>query len=81
METHTIEQELRRNAMRRRLAGEARCDICRDLKRSSRWFNKWWAQYQENPRMDFADRSRALQTSPPQRPPTLCRPSCRFANV
>ena len=68
METRTTEQDVRREAIRRRLAGEVRCDICRDLKRSPRWFSKWWALYQENPKMDFADCSRAPQTSPHQTP-------------
>ena len=62
MDTFTTEQELRREAIRRRLEGEARRDICRDLKRSPRWFSKWWAEYQQNPRGDCADRSRAPQT-------------------
>ena len=73
MDTQTTEQALRCEAIRRRLAGEHRCDICADLKRSPSWFSKWWAEYQENPRFDFADRSRAPQTSPQQTPDELVR--------
>ncbi len=68
MDTQTAEQDLRREAIRRRLAGDHRCDICYDLRRSPRWFSKWWAEYQQHPTMDFADRSRAPQTSPQQTP-------------
>lgn len=66
MDTQTAEQDLRREAIRRRLAGEQRCDISHDLNRSPRWFSKWWAEYQRHPRMNFADRSRAPHTSPHQ---------------
>jgi len=62
----TTEQELRREAIRRRLAGEHRCDICDNLERSPSWFSKWWAEYQDHPQLDFADRSRAPHRSPHQ---------------
>jgi len=68
MDTFTIEQALRREAIRRRVKGERRCDICRDLERSPRWFDKWWAEYQRSPQTDFADRSRAPHTSPQAMP-------------
>ena len=68
MDTQSTEQTLRREAIRRRLAGEQRCDICRDLKHSPRWFSKWWGAYQQNPRTDFTDRSRAPLTSPTEIP-------------
>jgi putative transposase len=68
MDTRIAEQNLRREAIRRRLQGERRCDICDALKRSPRWFSKWWATYQANPALAFADRSRAPQTSPQQTP-------------
>ncbi len=68
MDTHTFEQGLRREAIRRRLAAERRKDICDDLDRSTSWFDKWWAEYRANPQTDFADRSRAPQTSPDQTP-------------
>lgn len=64
METQTTEQAVRREAIRRRLQGERRCDICADLNRSPTWFSKWWAAYRHNPRTDFADVSRAPHTSP-----------------
>lgn len=68
MDTNTSEQTLRREAIRRRLPGERRCDICRDLKRSPRWLSKWWGEYQCNPHTELADHSRAPQTSPHQVP-------------
>lgn len=65
----TPEQALRGEAIRRRLQGERRKDICRDLERSTRWFNKWWAVCQRDPHTDFRDRSRAplrvATTTPP----------------
>src|SRR5688572_3619651 len=66
MDTVTTEQDLRREAIRRRVAGERRCDICRDLGRTTRWLDKWWAVYQHDPTSDLADRSRAPHTSPHQ---------------
>lgn len=71
MDTNTTEQALRREAVRRRLQGEHRIDICRDLKRSPRWFDKWWQIYRHNPRTDFADRPRAPHTSPHRTSPQV----------
>lgn len=68
MDTQTPEQALRREAVRRRLQGQHVCDICRDLKRSPRWLNKWWREYQSHPNTNFADHSRAPITSPQQIP-------------
>lgn len=68
MNTETTEQGLRREAIRRRVAGEQRGDICRDLGRSTRWLDKWWAVYQHDPTSDLADRSRAPHTSPQRVP-------------
>jgi hypothetical protein len=68
MDTQTAEQDLRREAICRRLKGERRCDICDALQRSPRWFSKWWAEYQGNPTLSFVDRSRAPQLSPQQTP-------------
>jgi len=62
------EQDLRREAIRRRLAGDSRAQICTDLERATSWFDKWWAAYRREPRTDFADRSRAPATSPQQWP-------------
>lgn len=56
------EQELRREAIRRRLHGERRKDICQDLERSLRWFDKWWSEFRSDPQTDFVDRSRAPLT-------------------
>jgi putative transposase len=68
MGTATTEQDLRREAIRRRVTGERRGDICRDLGRTTRWLDKWWAVYQRDPSSDLADRSRAPHTSPQQVP-------------
>jgi len=68
MDTTTDEQALRREAIRRRLGGERREDICQALGRSLRWLDKWWAEYQRDPTSDLADRSRAPHTSPTQVP-------------
>jgi putative transposase len=65
------EQALRREAIRRRLQGERRCDICRDLNRATSWFDKWWALYRRDPHTDFADRSRAPHRSPQQMPASV----------
>jgi hypothetical protein len=71
MDTRSSEAALRREAIRRRLQGERRCDICHDLQRSPAWFGKWWAEYRRHPRIDFADRSRAPHTSPMRTPPAV----------
>lgn len=67
----TNEQNLRREAVRRRVQGQRPCDICRDLTRSRSWFDKWWAEYQHNPQTDFADRSRAPHHAPHQTAPAM----------
>jgi len=71
MDTETTEQALRQEAIRRHLQGERRCDICRDLNRTTRWFDKWWAAYRHTPQADFADRSRAPLTSPQAMPSSV----------
>ena len=68
MEMHTSDQDLRREAIRRRLGGEQRKAICNDLGRSTSWFDKWWVASRQHPQMDFADRSRAPHLSPTQTP-------------
>ena len=68
MDTYTSEQELRQEAIRRRLQGERRCDICRALGRSSSWFTKWWAEYRRHPQTDFRTGCRAPYTLPRQMP-------------
>jgi len=73
MDTDTTEQALRREAIRRHLQGERRRDICAALKRSPRWFDKWWAEYRRDPQTDFADRSRAPHTSPQAMPPPVAQ--------
>jgi hypothetical protein len=59
---NTTEQELRCEAIRRRLIRERRKDICQDLERSTRWFDKWWAEFRSDPHNEFADHSRAPLT-------------------
>jgi len=71
MDTLTTEQDIRREAIRRRLQGERPRDICRDLGRSPRWFDKWWTEYRRDPHTDFADRSRAPHISPHQTPASV----------
>lgn len=71
MNPYTSEQNLRREAIRRRLAQEHRKDICHDLQRSTSWFDKWWAEFRRNPHTDLADHSRAPHTSPHQTPVTV----------
>jgi hypothetical protein len=71
MDHTTCEQDLRREAIRRRLAGERRRDICRALSRATSWFDKWWAVYRRDPTSDLADRSRAPRTRPQQVPAEL----------
>lgn len=67
----TTEQELRREAIRRRLAGERRREICGDLERSARWFDKWWAVFQRDPHTDFRAQSRAPLTVPSATSPQI----------
>jgi hypothetical protein len=55
------------------LAGESRRDICADLGQSRRWFDKWRAEFEQDPRIDFADRSRAPHHSPHQIPNEVVR--------
>lgn len=71
MDTNANEQALRREAVRRRLAGERRVDICRALERSPGWFSKWWRRYQADPKADLADRSRAPHNRPHQLSPPV----------
>jgi hypothetical protein len=71
MNTCPSEQALRREALRRHLQGERRCEICRDLGRATSWFDKWWAEYRRNPQTDFADHSRAPHVSPQAMPSSV----------
>ena len=60
------EEELRREAVRRRLAGESPEQIAAALGRTSRWVRKWVARHEENRAEDAwaQARSRAPHTSP-----------------
>lgn len=73
MSMDTNEQNLRREAIQRRLEGQRPNQICRDLSRSRSWFDKWWAEYRHDPLTDFADRSRAPHHSPQQISPEIVR--------
>jgi hypothetical protein len=66
MDNSQTEQDLRREALRRHLTGESRRAICHDLGRSTRWFDKWRATFEQDPQIDFADGSRAPHHSPHQ---------------
>lgn len=68
MDKHTTEQQLRHEAIRRRLQGQPRREICKDLHRSTSWFDKWWADFRRHPKTEFADQSRAPHTSPGRTP-------------
>lgn len=71
MDDYTAEQELRHEAIRRHLKGQPRLVICHDLQRSTRWFDRWWAEYRRNPHTDFAEHSRAPHTSPTRTAPEI----------
>jgi putative transposase len=60
MDDH-LEEALRNEAVNRRLAGERRSEICRVLRRSMAWFDKWWARYRGYGRNGLKSRSRAPQ--------------------
>ena len=66
MDNSPTEQDLRREAIRRHLTGESRRAICHDLGLSTRWFDKWRAEFAQNPQIDFVNRSRAPHHSPHQ---------------
>jgi hypothetical protein len=53
------EEALRNEAINLRLAGERRCDICCALRRSTAWFDKWWARYRRYGRAGLKSCSRA----------------------
>ena len=67
------EEELRMEAVRRRLAGEAPEEIAEALGRTSRWVRKWVARHGEESDQDSwaAGRSRAPHTSPNRTPDDL----------
>lgn len=67
------EEELRKAAVRRRLAGEGPEEIAAALGRSSRWVRKWVARHEEESRRDTwaQRRSRAPHSSPTRTPDAL----------
>lgn len=65
------EQELRREAIRRRLAGERVNAICQELGRSREWFHKWWHEYWDNDNEELVSHSRAPHDSPQRTLPEM----------
>ena len=67
------EEELRREAVRRRLAGEGPEEIAEALGRTTRWVRKWVARHGEDGQADAwsEDRSRAPSSSPTRIPGQL----------
>src|SRR6266705_2103015 len=55
------ELSLRHQAIRMRLAGESVPLICHAMRRSSRWFHKWWQRYLELGTEGLYDLTRANQ--------------------
>src|SRR4051794_36866189 len=55
----TVEVQLRREAVRRRLAGESPQAIARDLGRTRQWVAKWAARYDADDPGGASGRSRA----------------------
>lgn len=55
------ELSLRHQAIRMRLAGESVLRICHTLRRSSRWYHKWWQRYLELGTEGLYDLTRASQ--------------------
>src|SRR3989337_208594 len=71
MDEQTVDQVLRREAVRRKLQGERTCDISQALNRTPQWVNKWYCYYHQNPDTDFADQSRAPHISSHQTSPEV----------
>ncbi len=63
----------RQTAIRLRLAGESVASICHTLKRSLRWFHKWWHRYLELGPEGLYELSRANQQVANRTPPHLER--------
>lgn len=61
-----MEQELRKNAIKRYLKGESPKPIYTELKRSKYWFFKWLKRYQLGHLEWFKDQSRAPKQRPTQ---------------
>lgn len=59
-----MEEELRKQAVQRHLAGESPKAVYTSLDRSKKWFFKWLARYQSGAEDWFKERSRAPLTRP-----------------
>lgn len=63
------EQELRVEAVRRRMAGESPAEIAQELGRTTRWVRKWVARAEADGSEEWArERSRAPRSSPRRTP-------------
>lgn len=67
------ELSVRRAAIRLRLAGESVESICRTLKRSRAWFQKWWRRYLESGPEGLYDLSRGNRQVVNRTPPHIER--------
>lgn len=63
----------RQKAVRLRLAGERIEDICRVLKRTERWFHKWWQRYLTSGPEGLYDLTRANHQVVNRTPPHIER--------
>jgi putative transposase len=59
-----MEEELRKQAVQRYIAGESPKAICTSLDRSKKWFFKWLNRYQSGAEDWYQERSRAPLTRP-----------------
>lgn len=62
------EEGLRKEAVRRRLAGESEASVADDLGRSGRWVRKWLARFRQGGDDWFKSASRAPKESPQRTP-------------
>ena len=58
------EEELRKEAVRRRLAGESPTEIAAVLGRTSRWVRKWLARHDEVAMLPIRRRTRSTAIGP-----------------
>ena len=67
------ELSVRQAAIRLRLAGESIESICRTLKRSRPWFQKWWRRYLESGPTGLYDLTRGNRQVVNRTPPHIER--------
>lgn len=61
---HRMEEELRKQAIQRHIAGESPKEIYTSLDRSKKWFFKWLKRYQSGAEYWYQEHSRAPLTRP-----------------